>query len=107
MGKSILAFFFTFLVSISHASQLSRFLENAGKADQARQEQEWSEDMNFGDFAFRLERRYTDGRGQNCRDYVFRARSNPFRAGSYTICDSDRHSNGFSHSHQPPRARVE
>jgi hypothetical protein len=107
MSKSILVVVCTFLLSISHASQLSRFLENAGKEDQARQEREWREDMNFGDFAFRLEKRYVDGRGQNCRDYIFRARSNPFRAGSYTICDSGRNSNGFSHGHQPPRARVE
>ena len=107
MNRIICVIVCTLLISISHASRLSRFLENAGKEDQARQEREWREDMNFADFAFRLERRYVDDRGQNCRDYVFRARSNPFRAGAYTICDSDRRSNGFAPGYQPPRVRVE
>ena len=57
------------------------------KKDQERQAQEWRQDMNFNDFAFRLEKRYADNCGQNCRDYEFRARSNPFRHGYYTVCD--------------------
>lgn len=74
-------------LSVGYASKLSKFLNNMEAEDKARQQREWQQDMNFNDFAFRLDRRYTDDHGQQCRDYVFRSRSNPYRHGYYTVCD--------------------
>lgn len=54
---------------------------------QEQEAREWQQDMNFGDLVFRLERRYRNEGGEVCRDYIFRARSNPYRHGSYTVCD--------------------
>lgn len=70
-----------------HASKLSKFLNKMEEKERARQEREWQQDMNFADFAFRLDKRYMDDQGQNCRDYIFRARSNPYRHGYFTVCD--------------------
>ncbi|MDI9819636.1 MULTISPECIES: hypothetical protein [unclassified Legionella] len=74
-------------LSIGNASKLSKFLDKMEEKNKARQAREWQQDMEFSDFVFRLDKRYTDERGQHCRDYVFRARSNPYRHGYYTVCD--------------------
>ena len=87
MKKLFFIFFLSCLFSMVHASKLSKFLKDMDRNDRERQEQEWRQDMNFNDLTFRLERRYVDNRGQNCRDYEFRSRSNPFRHGYYTVCD--------------------
>jgi hypothetical protein len=87
MKKLFFILFISLVCSMAHASKLSKFFKDMDQKDRARQEQEWRQDMNFNDFTFRLEKRYTDNRGQNCRDYEFRARSNPFRHGYYTVCD--------------------
>ncbi|CDZ76286.1 hypothetical protein BN59_00553 [Legionella massiliensis] len=83
----ILLFASLCLVSLGYASKLSKYMHKADAQDQARQQQEWRRDMDFNDLAFRLVRRYTDDHGQRCRDYEFRARSNPYRHGYYTVCD--------------------
>ncbi|WP_454782097.1 hypothetical protein [Legionella sp. WA2022007384] len=87
MKKIILLLLITSIFSVGHASKLSKFLKQMDEEDRARQEREWQQDMNFGDFSFRLDRRYSDDHGQRCRDYKFRSRSNPFRHGYYTVCD--------------------
>lgn len=74
-------------VSTGYSSKLSKFL-NKMDADQKQQEaQELQRDMSFPDFAFRLQERYVDKQGQHCRDYEFRARSNPYKHGYLTVCD--------------------
>ncbi len=70
-----------------HASKLSHFLNKQHERQAAREQAELRQDMNFQDFAFRLDKRYTDNDGQNCRDYIFRSRSNPYRHGYYTVCE--------------------
>jgi hypothetical protein len=87
MKKIIFIILISSLFSVSYASKLSKFFKDMEENDRARQEQEWQQDMNFGDFSFRLEKRYTDDRGQRCRDYKFKARSNPYHHGYYTVCD--------------------
>lgn len=91
MKKLILILLISSFFSISYASKLSKFFKDMDKQDRERQEQEWRQDMNFNDFSFRLAKRYVDDRGQKCRDYEFRARSNPFRHGYYTICDEQQY----------------
>lgn len=87
MKKMIVMFVLSLFLSVSYASKLSKFFKDMEQKDQERQAREWQQDMNFKDFAFRLEKRYTDDRGSQCRDYEFRARSNPYRHGYYTVCD--------------------
>jgi hypothetical protein len=77
----------TLFLIVGNASKLSKYLNKMDNEERARQEQEWRGDMNFNDFSFRLDKRYTDRRGQRCRDYLFRSRSNPYRHGYYTVCD--------------------
>ncbi|WP_045097710.1 hypothetical protein [Legionella fallonii] len=73
-------------ISTGHSSRLSKFLNKLDEEQKQRDAREWQQDMNFGDFVFRLQKRY-DERGQHCRDYEFRSRSNPYRHGYYTVCD--------------------
>jgi hypothetical protein len=87
MKKLILLLLTVMLFSTGYASKVSKFFNKMDANDRARQEREWQQDMNFPDFAFRLDKRYVDDRGQRCRDYVFRSRSNPYRHGYYTVCD--------------------
>ncbi|ASQ47363.1 hypothetical protein [Legionella clemsonensis] len=87
MKKIIFLLIAAMFLSVGYASKLSKFLNKMEAEDRARQEREWQQDMDFKDFAFRLDKRYTDDRGQQCRDYIFRARSNPYRHGYYTVCD--------------------
>ena len=87
MKKIILLLLITSIFSVGHASKLSKFLKQMDEEDRVRQEREWQQDMNFGDFSFRLDRRYRDDHGQRCRDYKFRSRSNPYRHGYYTVCE--------------------
>jgi tyrosyl-tRNA synthetase len=70
-----------------YTSKLSKFLNKMDNEQKQRDAQEWQQDMNFGDFVFRLQQRYTDNHGQRCRDYEFRGRSNPYKHGYYTVCD--------------------
>lgn len=74
-------------IPMGHASKLSRFIEKSNERDRVREENLQRQDMNFADFAFRLDKRYIDNRNQKCRDYVFRSRSNPYRHGFYTVCE--------------------
>ena len=60
------------VLSIGYASKLSKYMNKMEAEDRARQEREWQQDMDFNDFSFRLNQRYTNDRGQHCRDYVFR-----------------------------------
>lgn len=83
VGLCVLAFFSTG----TFASKLSHYLHKQEAKDQAQQEQEVRSDMNFADFNFRLSKRYVNERGERCRDYEARSRSNPYRHGYYTVCD--------------------
>ena len=87
MKKFLFLLAISLCLSVSHASKFSKYLNKVDENDRAQQEREWREDMNFADFSFRLDKRYTDGRGQRCRDYVFRSRTNPYRHGFYSVCD--------------------
>jgi hypothetical protein len=87
MKKFLLFLAISLCLSVSHASKFSKYLNKVEENDRAQQEREWREDMNFSDFSFRLDKRYTDARGQRCRDYVFRSRNNPYRHGFYSVCD--------------------
>ena len=77
----------TLCFSVAYASKLSRYMDKVDAEQQAQQQREWQQDMNFPDLAFRLDRRFIDDQGQRCRAYVFRARSNPYRHGQYIVCD--------------------
>ncbi|KTD31356.1 hypothetical protein [Legionella israelensis] len=74
-------------MSFSYASKLSRFFHEHKERERAREQQQLRQDMNFADFSFRFEKRYVDERGEQCRDYVFRSRSNPYRHGYFTVCE--------------------
>ena len=87
MKKLIVLLIVSLCFSVAHASKLSKYMNKMDAEEKAEQQREWREDMDFGDLSFRLERRYMDDRGQRCRDYIFRARSNPYRHGNYVICD--------------------
>jgi len=84
----------SFCFNLGHASKFSKFL-NKMDEDQKRHEVEqkhreaieMQQDMSFADFSFRLKDRYVDERGQHCRNYEFRARSNPYKHGYFTVCD--------------------
>lgn len=77
----------SFAASFTNASKLSHYFHKHKERERAREQQELRQDMNFADFAFRFEKRYTDERGEQCRDYFFRSRSNPYRHGYYTVCE--------------------
>lgn len=85
--KIIVLLMLLFCVNGAYSSRLSKFLNKMDAEQKQRDAQEWQQDMNFADFVFRLQRRYVDERGEACRDYEFRARSNPYRHGYYTVCD--------------------
>ncbi|KTD17796.1 hypothetical protein [Legionella jordanis] len=87
MKKIALFVLASLFISLGYASKLSKFFDKMDAEDKARQQREWQQDMNFQDFAFRLDKRYVDDRGERCRDYVFRSRSNPYRHGYFTVCD--------------------
>lgn len=87
MKKIVILLIAATFLSVGYASKLSKYLNKMEADSRAQQEREWQQDMNFADFSFRLDKRYVDDRGQRCRDYVFRARSNPYRQGYYTVCD--------------------
>ena len=74
-------------VPLAHGSKFSKFIHKMDAEEKARQQQEWQQDMNFSDISFRLNRRFVDNRGESCREYIFRSRSNPFRHGEYMVCD--------------------
>lgn len=77
-----------FMVSAAHASRLSQHMHRVDAEQQAAEQREWQEDMNFSDDMFRLSNRYQNDQGQFCRDYVFRSKSNPYRDGHFVVCDS-------------------
>lgn len=94
MKKIVVILLVSLCIGTGYASKLSKFLDkmDSDQKQQAAQQrqreaQEMQRDMNFADFAFRLQQRYTDNRGQRCRDYEFRARSNPYKHGYLTVCD--------------------
>lgn len=87
MKKIIILFLAALCITPVFSSKLSKFLNQMEEKDKAAQQREWQQDMNFADLSFRLERRYTDDRGQHCRSYIFRAKSNPYRHGNYVVCD--------------------
>lgn len=87
MKKLIFFVLISLAVTTGQASKLSKFLHKMEEENRVRQQQEWQQDMNFADLSFRLEKRYVDERGQDCRDYIFRARSNPYLHGYYTVCE--------------------
>lgn len=84
--KIILFLFLSFCVASGYSSKLSKFLNKMEDDQKQQQAEELRQDMNFADFSFRLQQRYVD-HGQHCRDYEFRARSNPYRHGYFTVCD--------------------
>jgi len=76
------------------ASKLSHFFkkmdaqEKSHEArDKAKKEQEMKEDLNFGDYAYRLDKRFTNDKGFACREYALRSKSNPFKNGRFEVCD--------------------
>lgn len=94
MKKVILILLVSLCTSNVYTSKLSKYLNKMDdkqkqQAAQQRQmeAQEMQQDMNFADFSFRLQQRYIDNQGQRCRDYEFRARSNPYKHGYMTVCD--------------------
>lgn len=87
MKKTLILTLIMLLVPLTHASKLSAYLKKADEKNRAQEQMEVQQDMNFPDFSFRLDKRYTDEQGQRCRDYVFRSRSNPYRHGYFTVCD--------------------
>jgi hypothetical protein len=87
MRKVLVLLLVSLLVSIGHTSKLSQFLNKMDSDQKQKEAQQLQKDMNFADFAFRLQERYVDKHGQHCRDYVFRARSNPYKHGYFTVCD--------------------
>ncbi|AUB69999.1 TPA: hypothetical protein OX050_002477 [Legionella pneumophila] len=87
MKKIMVFVLLTVVCSAGFPSKLSKFLNKMDAEQKQRDAQEWQQDMNFGDYAFRLKERYVDDRGQRCRDYEFRGRSNPYRHGYFTVCD--------------------
>ena len=87
MKKTVLMLMISLCLSSAFASKLSQYLNKIDEKDKAAQQREWQQDMNFSDMSFRYDTRYTNDRGQKCRAYVFRSRSNPYRHGTYTVCD--------------------
>lgn len=87
--KKLLVFILTFLAFSSvTASKLSHYVDKTNARNRAQQQQETQQDMNFADFAFRIENRYINDNGERCRDYQAVSRSNPYRHGIFTVCDS-------------------
>lgn len=76
-------------VSPLAASKLSHYIDKTNARDRAQQQQEVQQDMNFADFAFRIQNRYVNDQGERCRDYQAVSRSNPYRHGIFTVCDSN------------------
>jgi len=87
MNKLVFVLITCLCFTSSYASKLSKYMDKMDAQEKAEQQREWQQDMNFADLSFRLERRFVDDRGQRCRAYVFRARSNPYRHGQYIACD--------------------
>lgn len=87
MKKILCLVLISLVLPVGYASKLSKYLHKVEEENRMQQEREWQQDMDFRDFSFRLERRYMDDHGQRCREYVFRARSNPYRHGYFTVCD--------------------
>lgn len=85
--KIIVILLMSLCISVGYSSKLSKFLNKLDEEQKQRDAREWQQDMNFGDFVFRLQKRYSNERGRHCRDYEFRSRSNPFRHGYYSVCD--------------------
>lgn len=74
-------------ISTTEASRLTAHFKREKERERVEEANTWRQDMNFPDFTFRLEKRYIDERGEKCRDYVFRSKSDAFRHGYYTVCD--------------------
>ncbi|WP_133130166.1 hypothetical protein [Legionella yabuuchiae] len=87
MKKLVLLVLAMGLITTTHASKLSDFFNKMEARDKARKEQEIKQDMNFSDFAYKYERRFTNAEGESCREYIFRSRSNPYLHGRHTICN--------------------
>ncbi|KTD19539.1 hypothetical protein [Legionella londiniensis] len=102
MKKIILLLVVSLCFPLAHASKLSKFLNKLDAEEQAQRQREWREDMNFNDLSFRLERRFGDQFGQQCREYEFRSRSNPYRHGHYTVCEERGRSHDHGHQSQGP-----
>ena len=78
---------------MADASKLSQYLRKQEARQQERQRedqmaanQQLQKDMNFQDFTFRLVKRYGQG-AEQCRDYEFRSRNDPFLHGYFTACN--------------------
>lgn len=63
MKKIIVFVLLTVVCSAGFTSKLSKFLNKMDAEQKQRDAQEWQQDMNFGDYAFRLKERYVDDRG--------------------------------------------
>lgn len=87
MNKAIVIFLSFLVVTSVHASKLSKFFNDMDARENARVERERKEDLNFSDYAFKLDKRYQSPQGDSCREYVARSRSNPFKSGRYIICN--------------------
>lgn len=97
MKKTLFILLVSLCVSAAHASKLSTYLNKREAQENAQLQREFQQDMNFADLSFRLERRFIGERGEQCRDYGFRARSNPYRHGHYSVCNNE----------STPRVQVE
>lgn len=87
MKRLIILTAIMFMASTVTASKLSHYIDKVNARDRAAQQQETQQDMNFADFSFRLDSRYVSDDGERCRDYSLRSRTNPFKHGTYTVCD--------------------
>lgn len=87
MKKIALLLLVIFCMPVSNASKLSHHIHKMHEKERRRDEDLRRQDMNFADFTFRSDRNYINDRNENCRDYSFRSRSNPYKRGFYTVCD--------------------
>lgn len=87
MKKILVILLLSYLASFAHASKLSKFINKQKAHAKERNQQELRQDMDFADFSFRKQKRYVNERGEQCREYSMRSRSNPYRHGLYTVCN--------------------
>ena len=86
MKKATIAILVLSMMPLAHASRLSHHFDKSKERRHERNENMVQSDMNFADYAFRLDRKYQDG-NRFCRDYEGRSRSNPYKNAHLTICD--------------------
>jgi len=87
MRQSLLALLISAIAFNGYGSKLSHFLKKHKEREKARQQRQIQKDMNFADFVFRLEEKYMNQKGEHCRVYISKSRSNPYLHGTYVVCE--------------------